>query len=424
MRIGVETNKNEMEKIETTGYEEKYFEIFDFIEDKAKTEFFTTHRNKYLLQMTCSYLCQDDLINLLNVNKMTREVCRKRLNNKKIRALESKFAKSLKQKRIREAVSEVLSAFSLQIKSYSLSAESKTMLCKLVKSKKNLLSCQFHANKQDKCTPEEYNSLINSIGSSKNLESIEITSENCYFYCDALFFKNISNLENLKVLSLKKVKIDECAITNYLRGYTKLEELCIENCQIFDKALKMIFTSLKNSKNLKKLNLSENPINNLGLQALSEFLTSSNTSLEELQLNKCAIDNKGLSAFITGITTNKTLKHLSINQIEADDTMHKKLFASLINNKSLQSLEYFGNIQEYDTGRYFIEIVVPTTNITHINLVRSPEDCYYKTTHKWSVIGTTYTGHRVVKKCLQLFKKYQEWKLTHKLGSSCEFFDN
>ncbi|KAI5950785.1 hypothetical protein KGF54_003859 [Candida jiufengensis] len=124
-----------------------------------------------------------------------------------------------------------------------------------------------------------------NIGSISNLtfpDTLEILDVTCMFDNDD--FQNLYNISNCH--NLKTFKLKSCTIKSF--SFNDLPKK-LENFAIIDSRLKTIHGSLKNSKNLKILNLKSNKIDNDGL----EYCYFSSPKLELIDLDGNYIDNIG-----------------------------------------------------------------------------------------------------------------------------------
>ena len=115
-------------------------------------------------------------------------------------------------------------------------------------------------------------------------------------------------------------KIKDIGLTGILNHLTStLVQLKIYNCNLTNTSAMNIGKILKINESLKCLDISNNPIGDDGISALSDGLHV-NTTLIQLVVHKCEVHSEGAKTIAKMLQANKTLKYLNIsNNCIGDD---------------------------------------------------------------------------------------------------------
>ena len=109
-----------------------------------------------------------------------------------------------------------------------------------------------------------------------------------------------------------------------------------------ENALSIILQPLFTSANLKTIDLSNNKINDSGLEKIAQFL-STNKSISQLNLNGNCIRDKGVEMICEGVGANSSLKELKLESNKFGRDGFLKIAEMLSTNKSLEKLYLGGN---------------------------------------------------------------------------------
>ena len=108
-------------------------------------------------------------------------------------------------------------------------------------------------------------------------------------------------------------------LAKYLsKDLSNIKKINLSDCSISEKGMVKLIMSIKESHQLKSLNLSRN---NFGNDKIVRRLVKAyfNQTLEELYLDKCNLKSAGFTSFADSIMRNNCLKVLSLRSNDIDD---------------------------------------------------------------------------------------------------------
>ncbi|XP_073699549.1 uncharacterized protein [Garra rufa] len=149
----------------------------------------------------------------------------------------------------------------------------------------------------------------------------------------ALAFVLLTSEEELEEFELQKFKkSDECLIR--LSTVIKTSKRALLNdCGLTDKSCSALATVLGSDTSLKELNMSNNNLQDSGVQLLCTGLENMKCHLEILRLNDCGLTNKSCSALATVLESDTSLKELNMSNNNLQDSGVKLLCTGLENMK-------------------------------------------------------------------------------------------
>ncbi|KAI4895695.1 hypothetical protein NFI96_029338, partial [Prochilodus magdalenae] len=164
-------------------------------------------------------------------------------------------------------------------------------------------------------TMESYNPLCSALQSPKaSLKELDLS------------YNDLQNSE-LEMLSV-----------GLKSSYCKLEKLRLAGCHIGKKACENLGSALQ-SANLKELDLSNNSLQDSGVELLSAGLQNSNSKLEKLRLAACNIGGKSCENLASALQSANSLKELDLCNNDLQDSGVELLSAGLkISHCKLETL--------------------------------------------------------------------------------------
>uniref|UniRef100_A0A3B1IR88 NACHT domain-containing protein n=1 Tax=Astyanax mexicanus TaxID=7994 RepID=A0A3B1IR88_ASTMX len=173
---------------------------------------------------------------------------------------------------------------------------------------------------------------IQSYMSSGSLSEAELSPAQW----SALVFVLLTSKGKLDVFDLKKfIRSDEC-LNRLLFGLpvlntTKKQIQYIQYCNLTERSCSSLLNVLSSeSSTLTLLNLSNNPIKDIGVEHLSEGLKSSKCKLEKLRINNDDLTEESCSALAT-VLTSSSLRELDLSNNNLKNSGVKKLCEALKN---------------------------------------------------------------------------------------------
>ena len=173
--------------------------------------------------------------------------------------------------------------------------------------------------------------LANVLFSARELEELNLSSNNLMLEDFQQLVSPLSSLTNLKKLNLNNNLGGISVVLEKILPCMKyLEELRLSNTHLNGDDCNKLFESLKFLKELKYLDLSNNAIGSFGAKALADILKDF-MLLEGLDLSKCCIQEDEISALFVGLNPLIKLKYLNLsgNPINTDEiSVHSLFFSS------------------------------------------------------------------------------------------------
>uniref|UniRef100_A0A8C1MFR5 Uncharacterized protein n=1 Tax=Cyprinus carpio TaxID=7962 RepID=A0A8C1MFR5_CYPCA len=155
-----------------------------------------------------------------------------------------------------------------------------------------------------------------------NLRRCNITKKQCLILTSALK----SNLSHLRELDLSGNKIENKGVKHVsetLKGVRcKLERLRLLCCEMTDEGCSALTSALKsNPSHLRELDLSQNKLGDSGVKHLGVLLSSNQSRLEKLHLCGCSITEKQCLILTSALCLNLPhLKELDLSQNQIENT--------------------------------------------------------------------------------------------------------
>ncbi|XP_048868802.1 NACHT, LRR and PYD domains-containing protein 12-like isoform X1 [Brienomyrus brachyistius] len=147
----------------------------------------------------------------------------------------------------------------------------------------------------------------------------------------ALAFVLLMSDEELDVFDLKKFITSDEGRQRLLPVIKNSRTALLNSCNLTEKCCEALASALRsNSPPLRELDLSDNDLQDLGVQLLSAGLGDSHCNLEILRLSGCRVTEKGCSILASALKSNAShLRELDLSYNDLGDSGVKRLFAVL-----------------------------------------------------------------------------------------------
>jgi len=180
---------------------------------------------------------------------------------------------------------------------------------------------------------------------------VEKTARSAEFEFEVLSIDNLNKLvevaqhhTDLKDLSFSGVKFSEEAIrivAQIITSHPNLTKLTLDECDLNDKDIEILYPALLTCKQLRILFLADNFITSRGASLIARLLSANN--LQHLIMTGNYIEDAGALCFSWILATNRSLLDLELNTCMIATVGMTALIGALHSNKSLQSLALNGN---------------------------------------------------------------------------------
>jgi hypothetical protein len=190
--------------------------------------------------------------------------------------------------------------------------------------------------------------IIEGLKNNPGMTKINIDSDTLYTRFEESSMKYFSNclefLKNLKSLSVGRNRFGKTNFQNFcgkLQYLHNLEKLFLCGCHIDDKDCRYLSESLKSCNKLRKLDISDNGINN-EFGDLNNLIDSCPT-LTDIEIDFNPLSIEGVEKLVSNLETNKTLKSISVNDDNFDRDSTKTLADIISSNNCLKTIICYGH---------------------------------------------------------------------------------
>ncbi|XP_066537048.1 NACHT, LRR and PYD domains-containing protein 3-like isoform X2 [Hoplias malabaricus] len=187
-------------------------------------------------------------------------------------------------------------------------------------------------------TEEGYRRLIPAVAVCRKaqLSGYDLTKDSCEALGTALQSEN-----SLKELDLSNNDLQDSGVELLSAGLKsplcKLETLRLSGCRLGDKSCESLGSVLQSNSSLKELDLSNNDLQDSGVELLSAALKSPLCKLETLRLALCGLRDKSCKSLGSALQSENSLKELDLSNNDLQDSGVELLSAAL--KSSLCKLE-------------------------------------------------------------------------------------
>lgn len=148
-----------------------------------------------------------------------------------------------------------------------------------------------------------------------------------------------------------------------------------------NRSMRLVSHALRQTKNLKDLDLSFNPIGDEGAKILTEALSSENCFLRELDLTCTSIGDEGARYLAKILPQNLRLERLILNKNDLSEEGLEAFIEPLINPQTqLQVLKFEGNyrLTQRNIHSFLVQINAHRCNIREIHF----RGCFTRSTSR------------------------------------------
>ncbi len=247
---------------------------------------------------------------------------------------------------------------------------------------------------------ESFQGLVPFLSNNSSLRDLEINSFDIGLECARSITLLLGQQSSLKCLNFEGTNLGDAElieISSALRKQPQLEELTLNSNNIGrdgcvalgsvleglrspnlsildlddnvidDEGLCALTAGLKNCHNLTSLNLSENGgIRESGFRSLSTLFQSEHCRLEHLDLDRMNIDNDGVAALSTGMTSLMSLKRLNLWSNRISDL---GVAGGLVNCCNIEELDLSSNMLSESALSYLASLVQRATQLKSLILL-------------------------------------------------------
>ncbi|XP_033996942.1 protein NLRC3-like [Trematomus bernacchii] len=151
--------------------------------------------------------------------------------------------------------------------------------------------------------------------------------------CEVVASALKSDPSHLRDLDLRKNPLLDSAVERLSSGLKspncRLEALRLRGCMLSEISCSALISALKSNIHLRDLDLSQNEMQDSGVELLRDLLESSDCRLETLSLRNCCLSEISCSALASALKSNIHLRDLDLRLNDLQDSDEKLLIALL-----------------------------------------------------------------------------------------------
>lgn len=256
---------------------------------------------------------------------------------------------------------------SLDVSLNHLTQDSMTMLAKALAKNKTLKILKAGHNYLGKEGPSV---LADYLAQNETLETLDLTNTQMDVAGCTKILEKVSRLKELLVGNNNMSDMD-VAFGEALKRHTNISYLVMNHCNLGPKGSHIIAESLGKNTSLIRLNLSGSGVTDDSAFVMSQMLLSSNTTLKVLSLSENQLSDHVAKSLAKMLTFNTTLKELYVkaNSFEVDGV--RCISQALMSNTSLNVLDMPD--QALTLGREFGDILEKNGSIRKCHIYGSDE---------------------------------------------------
>ncbi|KAL2076624.1 hypothetical protein ACEWY4_027780 [Coilia grayii] len=173
--------------------------------------------------------------------------------------------------------------------------------------------------------------------------------------CSTLAYLLLMSAEVLEKFDLKKYLRSEEGLHRMLPVVSSSQRVWLDRCSLFKSSCKMMASTLQGvHSNLRELDMSDNDLQDVGVELLCEGLKAPQCKLATLRLSGCLISEKGCTFLAAALTSNPShLQELDLSYNHPGESGLKLLSARLEDpHCKLETLKYvhFFRLSQFDTA--------------------------------------------------------------------------
>ena len=235
------------------------------------------------------------------------------------------------------------------------------------------------------------------------------------------FFEQNSNLHRLSVGNFGNAPNSVRLLSESLTKFSSLQEFECRCSKLRDNDIELLLQTLVGHSQLAKIDLTRNEVGGRGMAALAAMLVNPNSSLDDLVLEGCSLDDEGAVAFADALGRNSTLKKLNLDDnSNITATGWNAIFTQLQSPQPpLEDLVLYGNSIDDAAANLLGKALDSLSRLKVLKLGSN----YDITTEGWQAIFDTLQSPRCMLQELVLFENgftdEVVTHLSHSLANNC-----